>query len=186
MLVDLADIRPRMEKTLEILRNEIGSIRTGRATPVLVENIICSAYGGTQKLKVVELGTITTPDPQTMTIQPWDLAIIGEIKQGIEAANVGLVPIIDGELIRISVPLLSAERRQEYVKLLHRQLENGRIMIRQIRHDKMIDIKRAFEAKELSEDERFRLEKELQKMTDEFIQEIDQMGEKKEEELLAI
>lgn len=185
-MIDLVDIRPRMEKALEILRSEVSSIRTGRATSALVENIVCSVYGGTQKLKVVELGTIGTPDPNTITIQPWDVSIIGEIRQGIQGANVGLTPIVDGEVIRIAVPSLTAERREEYVKLLHRHLENGRIMIRQIRHDKMAEIKRAFDEKELPEDDRFRLEEELQEITDEFIEKIEEMGERKEAELLAV
>lgn len=174
-----------MEKALEILRSEVSSIRTGRATSALVENIVCSVYGGTQKLKVVELGTITTPDPGTIMITPWDGSIIGEIRQGIQGANVGLTPIIDGPLVRISVPSLTTERREEYVKLLHRHLENGRIMIRQIRHDKMAEIKRAFDGKELPEDDHFRQEEELQKITDEFMEKIEEMGEKKETELLS-
>lgn len=184
--MDLSDIRPRMEKALEIVRGEISSIRTGRATPSLVENIICPVYGGTQRLKVVELGTISTPTPGTITIAPWDVSIIGEIRTGIQVANVGLTPIIDAEIIRIQIPPLSQERRQEFIKLLHRQLENGRVMIRQIRHDKMIDIKRAFEAKELNEDEKFRLEQDLQKLTDEFVEKIEEIGKRKEAELLAV
>jgi ribosome recycling factor len=184
--MDLSDIRPKMEKALEVVRGEISSIRTGRASSSLVENIECLVYGGTQKLKVVELGTISTPDPQTIVIQPFDPSIIGEIRQGIERANIGLVPIVDGEIIRIKIPPLSSERRQEFVKLLHHHLENGRIMIRQIRHDKMIDIRKAFEEKLLNEDERFRLEQELQKITDEFVEKIGEMGKRKEEELLAI
>lgn len=175
-----------MEKALEILRGEVASIRTGRATPALVENIVCLVYGGTQRLKIVELGTITTPDPNAIAITPWDQSIIGEIKRGIELANVGLTPIIDGELIRIAVPTLSAERRAEFVKLLHRHLEGGRIMVRQVRHDKMADIKRAADEEELPEDDRFRLEEELQKITDEFIGKIEEIGEKKETELLQV
>jgi len=184
--MDLSDVRPKMEKVLEIVRGEISSIRTGRASSSLVENIDCFVYGGTQKLKVVELGTISTPDPQTIMIQPFDPSIIGEIRQGIERANIGLVPIVDGEIIRIKIPPLSSERRQEFIKLLHHHLENGRIMIRQIRHDKMIDIRKAFEEKLLNEDEKFRLEQELQKITDEFVEKIGEMGERKEEELLTI
>jgi len=184
--MDLSDVRPKMEKVLEIVRGEISSIRTGRASSSLVENIDCLVYGGTQKLKVVELGTISTPDPQTIMIQPFDPSIIGEIRQGIERANIGLVPIVDGEIIRIKIPPLSSERRQEFIKLLHHHLENGRIMIRQIRHDKMIDIRKAFEEKLLNEDEKFRLEQELQKITDEFVEKIGEMGERKEEELLTI
>lgn len=182
-MIDLTDIRPRMEKAFEVLKNEVSSIRTGRATSALVENIICPVYGGTQKLKVVELGTITTPDPGTIAIQPWDASIIGEMRQAIQAANVGLTPIIDSEVIRISVPALTAERREEFIKLLHRHLENGRIMIRQIRHDKMTDIKKAYDEEDLPEDDKFRLEKELQDITDEFMGKIEEIGKKKEEEL---
>ncbi|MFZ5366220.1 MAG: ribosome recycling factor [Patescibacteria group bacterium] len=184
--MDLSDVSPRMEKALEIIRAEISTIRTGRASPSLVENIVCSVYGGSQNLKVVELGMISASTPGAITIKPWDVSIIGEIRSGIQAANVGLTPIIDGEIIRIQIPPLSQERRQEFIKLLNLQLENGRVMIRQIRHDKMIDIKRAFEEKELNEDEKFRLEQDLQKLTDEFVEKIDEMGEKKEKELLTV
>lgn len=186
MSTDLSEVKPKMEKSLEVLSNEVSSIRTGRATSALVENIVCPVYGGTQRLKVVELGTISAPDANTITIQPWDASIIGEIKQAIQSANVGFTPIIDADVIRISVPSLSAERRAEFIKLLHRHLENGRIMIRQIRHDKMSEIKRAFEAKELGEDEKFTLEKELQEMTDNFMEKIEEMGKKKETELSQV
>ncbi|MDO8551776.1 MAG: ribosome recycling factor [bacterium] len=186
MPVDLNDIPSRMDKVLEIVSGEISSIRTGRASSALVENINCNVYGGTQRLKVVELGTIATPDPGTIIITPWDPSILGEIRNSIQAVNAGLTPIVDNQFIRIFVPSLSAERRQEYVKLLHKHLENGKVMIRQIRHDKMSDIKRSAEAKEMSEDDRFRMEEELQKLTDKYVEKIDEMGKKKEEELLAI
>lgn len=186
MPVTFDDVRPRMEKALEVVRGELTTIRTGRASTAIVENIPCLVYGGTQKLKVVELAMLSAPDPGTITVTPFDVSIIGEIRNGIQAANVGLTPIIDGNVIRIAVPPLSAERRQEYIKLLHHQLENGRIMVRQIRHDKMIDIKKTEEAKEISEDDRFRLEEELQKITDEFVGKIDEIGEKKEEELRGV
>jgi len=135
---------------------------------------------------VVELGTISTPEPQQIVITPFDPSIIDEIRNGILEANVGLNPVVDGEVIRISVPPLSNERRQELVKLLRRYLENGRIMMRQARHVKMIDIKKAAEAGQLSEDERFNLEKDLQKITDEFVGKIDEMGKAKEEELMKV
>lgn len=185
-MVDLVDVHPRMEKALEVVKNEISAIRTGRATSSLVENIVCSVYGGGQRLKVVELASITTLDPGTIMITPWDASIAGEIRQSIQSANIGLTPVLDSGVVRISVPPLSAERRQEYVKLLHRHLENGRVMIRQIRHDKMAEIKTSFEEKELSEDEKFRLEEDLQKITDEFVVKIDEMGEKKEQELMTV
>lgn len=184
--MDLSDIKPKMDKALEILQGELSSIRTGRATSALVENITCSVYGGAQKLRVVELGTIGIQDARSIIITPWDASIIGEIRQGILTANVGLTPIIDGIVIRVQVPSLTLERRQEYLKLLSRQLENGKIMIRQVRHEKMSEIKISFENKEMGEDEKFRLETELQKFTDEYVVKIDEIGKKKEEELLAI
>lgn len=185
-MMDFADTRQRMEKSLLVLQEEIASIRTGRATPALVENILCSVYQGTQNLRVKELASITVSDPQTLMVQPWDGSIIGEIKQGILAANVGLTPVIDGGVIRLSIPALTAERRQEYVKLLHQKSEEARVAIRNVRRDKMVVIKNAFEDKKLSEDEKFKAEADLQKVTDEYIGRIGEMEKKKEAELLQV
>ena len=179
-------IRSKMQEVLDMITTDIGSIRTGRATPTLVEDLEIPVYGGQQKLKVNELGTITTQDAQTIVIDPWDKSIIGEIKQGILAANVGLNPMIDGEIIRMSLPPLTTEDRQKYVKLLSTKLENGRVMIRQVRTETMRDIKKEFEEKKLSEDEKFNQEKQLQEITDEFTGEIDEIGKAKEQELLPI
>lgn len=184
--MDLNDVRPRMDKSLEVLKGEISSIRTGRANSAIVENIVCSVYGGAQRLRVVELGTIAVSDARSIMVTPWDNSIIGEIRQGILAANVGLTPIIDGAVIRIQIPSLTQERREEYLKLLSRMLEGGKIAIRQIRHDKMNDIKKSFEEDSLSEDEKFRLEQDLQKLTDEFVDKIDETGKKKEEDLMTL
>jgi ribosome recycling factor len=119
-------------------------------------------------------------------IDPWDKSIIGEIRQGILAANVGMNPSIDGEIIRISMPPLTTEDREKYVKLLSTKLENGKIMIRQIRSDAMHEIKKGFEEKTLTEDEKFASEKRLQEITDEFISKIQEVGEKKKAELLSV
>lgn len=178
--------RSKMQQVLNLITSDISSLRTGRATPSLVENIICPAYGGTQRLKVQELATITAPDPQTLNISPWDKSIIGDIRKGIMEANVGLNPIIDGEILRIAFPPLTTEDREKYVKLLSQKLENGRIMIRQIRGDIMQEIKKKFEAKEVTEDEKFDQEKKTQEITDEFVNKINEMGEKKKQELLQI
>lgn len=184
--MDTVDITPKMEKVLEILKSELATIRTGRASVALIENLQIPVYGGTQKLKVSELGLLGTIDANTLTIQPFDPSIIGEIRNGIMAANLGLTPIVDNQIIRISIPPPSAERRQEYVKLIHKHLENARIMIRQARQDKMQEIKRSGENGDISEDERFRFEKELQNLTDKFVEMIEEIGEKKEQELLNI
>jgi len=166
--------------------SDIASIRTGRATPALVEDLHVAVYGGQQKLKIQELATISAPDIQTLVIEPWDKSIIGEIRQGIVAANIGLNPVIDAEILRISLPPLTSEDREKYVKLLSTKLENGKIMIRQVRGDFMHEIKKAFEVKELSEDEKFGQEKSLQEITDEFIDKIEEDGERKKQELLQI
>lgn len=184
--MDEASVRARMQKVLDIVLGDIASLRTGRAMPSLVENIVCPAYGGTQKLKVQELGTITSPDPQTLVISPWDKSIIGDIRRGILEANVGLNPSIDGEIIRIILPPMTTEDREKYTRLLSQKLESGRIMVRQVRAEAMHDIKRAFEAKELSEDMQFDAEKKAQALTDEFIGKIDGAGEAKKAELLQI
>ena len=175
-----------MQRSVDHFKAEIAAIRTGRAVPALVENIPVNAYGGTARLTIKELGTITTTDPQTIVVQPWDKTVVGEIRQGILAANVGLTPIVDGGIIRISVPPLTTERRQEYIRLLREKMEEARIAIRNIRQDKMREIKEAFEDKEISEDERFKAGEDLQKVTDEFVGQVESLGEKKEQEITTV
>jgi len=184
--MDESSIRSKMQSSLEVVASDIAGIRTGRASPALVENVVCPAYGGTQRLKVVELATISAPDPSQIVINPWDKSIIGDIKKGIMEANIGMNPSIDGEIIRISMAQLTTEDREKYVKLLSAKLENGKVIIRQIRADEMHEIKKKFEAKEMTEDEKFGNEKKLQEITDEFVGKIEEMGEKKKTELLQI
>lgn len=185
-MADLAESQAKMQKALDIIRQDLSTIRTGRATPALVENLVLAVYEGSQKLKLAELATISTIDSRTLLITPFDPSIAEEINRGIQMANVGLTPILEGETIRISIPSLSEERRQEYLKLAKQKLEAGRIMIRQLRHELMSHLKNALEAKEISEDDHARWEKEMQEMTDKFIAEIDELGRKKEEELLRV
>lgn len=172
--------RDQMKKAIEVTATDLTTIRSGRATPALVENIIVSVYDNTQKLKVMELATITTADAKTLIIAPFDPSIIAEIERGLIAANTGLTPVVDGEIIRISLPPLSEERRQEYMKLARTKLEGGRIMVRQVRAEAMKDLK------DFPEDERKHGEKVIQELTDEMIAEIDTMGERKEAELLQV
>lgn len=174
----------QMKKALELLLADISTIRTGRAAPSLVENIVVSAYGGSTRLRVMELATISASDPQSLVITPFDASILEEIRKGITEANVGLNPSTDGQVIRISIPPLSEERRQELIHAMKQKLENGRVMIRQIRHEAMDHVKK--NAESLGEDEVFRLEKEVQNLTDSRIAEIDNIGKKKEEDLMAI
>lgn len=184
--MDLTGTQLSMQKVLEVLRTDLGTVRTGRAAPSLVENIVINAYGGTSKMRVLELATIGSLDPQTLVVTPFDPSIIGEIQKGIEVANVGLNPVIDNQLIRISIPPLSQERREELVSLVHQKLEGGRIQVRQVRHEAMEEIKKQFNNKQIGEDDVLRLEKEVQKLTDDTISQIDGFGKKKEEELMTV
>lgn len=174
------------DDVLNSVASDISGVRTGRATPSLVENIMVPAYGGTQRLRVMEVGSITSPDPTQIVISPWDKSIIGDIKKGILEANIGLNPNIDGEIIRIVISPMTTEDREKYVKILSGKLENGKVMIRQVRADEMHEIKKKFEAKEITEDDKKEEEKKLQELTDSFIGKIEEMGEKKKAELLQI
>lgn len=184
--MDSIDIRSRMQQVLDLVRQDIGTIRTGRATPALVEDIIVDAYGGASRLKIVELATITAPDPQSLLISPWDKSVVSAVRRAIEAANIGLSPVVSGDTIRINLPPLTSEDRERYIKLLHQKLESGRVMIRQVRQDGMHEIKKKFEAKELSEDEKILQEKQLQGIVDEYIGQIEKLGEAKELELSSM
>ena len=174
------------EKVLETLQSDIAGIRTGRATPSLVENIVVPAYGGTQRLRVMEVASISSPDPSQIVISPWDKSIIGDIRKGIMEANLNMNPSIDGEIIRISMQPLTTEDREKFVKLLSQKLEVGRVAVRQVRADEMHEIKKNFEAKTVTEDDKRDQETKLQTLTDSFIAKIEEMGEKKKAELMQI
>jgi len=178
--------RDRMKKALEVTQQDISSIRSGRATPALVENIVIPAYGGSQRLKLMEMATIASMDSKTIVISPYDASQIAEIEKGILEAKTGVMPVVDGELIRISLPPLSEERRQEYLKLAKAKLEGGRVMVRQIRGDAMRELKKMEEDNTINEDQKKHGEKMVQELTDEMIAEIDGMGERKEQELLQV
>lgn len=182
----LQTARDHMKKALEVTSADVASIRSGRATPALVENIVITAYGGSQKLRVLEMATITTMDAKTIVIAPYDPSTLADIEKGITAANTGLTPVVDGEIIRISIPPLSQERRMEYIKLAKAKLESGRVMVRQIRHEAMKDLKTEADEKTISEDQKKIGEKMVQELTDEMIAEIDAIGAKKEAELLQV
>jgi len=186
MVNELGDLRNQMEKAFEAVVSDVSTIRTGRATPLLVEDIVCEVYEGSQRLKLKELASVSVADPQTLVVSPWDQTILDEIFRSLEKSQRGFLVIKEANLIRLKLPPLTSEQRQDFVKLLNKKLEAGRVMIRQIRRDKMVEIKRAFEEKELGEDEKFRLEKEVQKITDEFVEKIDKLGEMKEKELLSV
>lgn len=179
-------MRQKMEAAVTAVRDDISSIRTGRATPAIVAGIVVTAYGGSQKLRIVELATITTPDPRTILISPWDKSVIFDIKRAIEENKSGLNPQVGEDVIRVSLPPMTEEDRQSFVKLLGQKLENGKISIRRVRQDAMGDVEAAFERKEFGEDEKFQREEGVQKLTDEYVGKIEQMGKQKEAELLSV
>jgi ribosome recycling factor len=182
----VSEMRQKMQKALMVLQEDLATVRTGRAMPSLVENVVVTVYGGAQRLRIKELATISASDPQTLVLQPFDPSIAGEIQKGIMEANVGLTPSSDGNIIRISIPPLSEERRKELIKLMKQKLENGRIEIRQIRQDARNIVRKKHNDKEISEEQMFVLDKEIQKITDEVMIPVDEMGNKKEQELMQI
>jgi len=175
--------KEKLQKVLDVLRDDLATIRTGRATPALVENIVVSAYNSSAKLKVMELATIATPDNKTIVLTPFDVSVIQDLQKGIEAANAGLNPIVDSNLLRISIPPLSLERRQELIKAMKHKLENGKVMVRQVRHEMIEDMKKDYEGRE---DDIKRLEKEIQHLVDQTSETIEEWGRKKEKELLQL
>ena len=182
----ISSTRQNMQKILVGLGNDLATIRTGRASPAIIENIVIPVYSGTQRLQIKEIGTVFASDSRTLVLTPFDHSILGEIQKGIMAANVGLTPSNDGNVIRVSIPSLSEERRQDLIKLVKQKLEAGRITIRQVRQDAMRDLKKSFTGKEVSEEEMRRLEKDIQKITDEIMGQIELLRERKEQELLQI
>lgn len=175
--------KQKLQKVLDVLKDDLATIRTGKAAPALVENLVVTAYAGTTKLKVMELATVGAPDTSTLVITPFDPSTIHDLQKGIEASSAGFNPVIDGTILRIKVPPLSLERRQELIKAMKQKLENGRIMVRQVRHEMIEDMKKDYEGRE---DDIKRFEKEVQKAVDDTMGIIDDWGKKKEQELLQI
>jgi len=171
-----------MDKITTLFSEDIQSIRTGRATPGLIENVVVTVYGG-QKMKLVELGSIGVPDVRSLTFQPWDQSLVREISNGMAAAGLGMNPTVDGAIIRLQLPMLTQEQREEYIKLLGRKLEGVREMVRSARADFRKKLMDAKNEKEISEDEFKRDEAELQKLTDKYMEKLEEISRKKEVEI---
>lgn len=181
-MLNTTDITNRMTKISGLFAEDIASIRTGRATPGLIENVAVTVYGG-QKMKLIELGSIGVPDVRSLTFQPWDQTLIREIANGIMAAGLNFNPVVDGNIIRLSLPMLTQEQREDYLKLLGRKLEGARGMIRDARADYRKKLMDAKNEKSISEDEFKRDETELQKLTDNFVARLEEIAKKKEIEV---
>ena len=180
----LADAEIRMEKSIEALHKDLGTIRTGRATPALVERISVDYYGAATPLQ--SLAGISTPEARSLLIQPYDRSAIGAIEKAIQKSDLGLTPNNDGQTIRINIPPLNEERRKEFVKLVKSKAEEARVSIRNIRRDEVEHLRRLEKDAHISKDEVETKLVELQKLSDRFIGKADDVAQRKETELLEV
>jgi ribosome recycling factor len=179
--MNLNEHKNEFNKAVDFLKNDITGLRTGRASSAMVEDIHVEAYGTRQPLKAV--GSISVSDAKTLVIEPWDKTLLGAIEKAIRDSGLGINPVNDGRLIRLSMPELTVERRQELIKILHAKLENARISVRQIREEVRNKIAEGEKNKEIAEDEKYRLQEELDKMVKDYNEQIKQIGENKEREI---
>lgn len=172
-----------LEGVLNFYKNDIASIRTGRATPSLVEDIMVDSYG--QKMKVKELASITAPEPRTVAIQPWDKGVVEAISNAIRSSDLGLSPVVDGNVIRLNIPSLTEERRKEFIKILKQKTEDTRIKMRKVREDVWAKIQSMEKSGEIREDDKFKGKDDLQKLVDEYNHKTEELEKKKESDLLT-
>jgi ribosome recycling factor len=180
----IEEVQERMDDAFNAVRREFGSVRTGKATPALLDSVRVDAYGS--RLPLNQVGNVTTPEPTLIVIQPFDRSLIGPIERGIQQASLGFNPSNDGQVIRVPVPPLNEERRREYVKLLAQMAEEGRVSIRQARREGNDEVKRQQKEAEVSEDEARRLSDQIQKLTDQYIEKIDGALKAKEKEVMTV
>jgi ribosome recycling factor len=173
-----------MEKGVEYMLHEFAAVRTGKASPALVENVDVSAYGTSMKLK--QLALISTPEPRLLLIQPFDGSITKDIEKALKESKIGITPAVDGKLIRLPIPELSEERRKELVKTVRHMAEEARVRVRSSRRNGIDEIKRIEKAGEITEDERHDLEEEIQKLTNKYVKEIDAHVENKEMDIMKV
>ena len=179
---DKADINRRMHGAVEVLKHDLGGLRTGRASISLVDPIHVEVYGANMPLN--QVATVSAPEPRLLTVQVWDRSNVNSVEKAIRSAGLGINPITDGQLIRLPIPDLTEDRRKELAKLAHQYAEKGRVAVRNVRRDGMDALKADEKKGEISQDEHKRLETEVQKMTDETIAEIDAAMTAKEKEIL--
>lgn len=185
MLNDIyVDAQDRMQKALDNLEKDYKRVRTGRASVALVDGLRVDYYGTSTPLN--QLATLTIPEPRSIMIQPWDSTIIGDVEKAILKSELGLTPMNDGKVIRINIPPLTAERRRDLVKIVRKMSEETKVAVRNIRRDINEMIKELKKEKEISEDEQFRAQDEIQKITDDFIKKVDIIFSSKEKEILEV
>ncbi|CAO1651859.1 ribosome recycling factor [Parasphingorhabdus sp. NYA22] len=180
---DKADLQTRMNSTLEALKHDLSGLRTGRANIALLDTITVEVYGS--KMPLNQVATVSVPEPRMLSVQVWDKANVQPVEKAIRSAGLGLNPMTDGPNVRLPIPDLTEERRKDLAKLTGQFAEKARIAIRNVRRDGMDDLKADENKKEISEDDRKRLETEVQKLTDEMIAEADKLADAKEQEILT-
>ena len=185
MLNDVyADSRDRMKKVIENLEREFKRVRTGRASVALLDGIRVDYYGTPTPLN--QIATLTVPEPRSITIQPWDATVIGDVEKAILKSELGLTPMNDGKMVRINIPPLTEERRRDLVKVIRKMAEESKVALRNIRRDSNEMLKDLKKDKAISEDEQFRGQEEVQKITDEFIKQAEAVYAGKEKEILEV
>ena len=178
------EVSAHMDKSVEAIRHEFASIRTGKASPAILDLVKVEAYGSTMPLN--QLATISAPEPRLLVIQAYDPSQIGAIEKALQTSDLGLTPANDGKLIRLPIPPLTEERRKELVRVAHKIAEEGRVAVRNIRHEANKKVQSEEKSKDLSEDDARRLLKEIQDLTDEHIKKIDELLKAKEAEILEV
>lgn len=181
--ISTADLNRRMHGALEALKHELAGLRTGRASTALLDPIHVEVYGANMPLN--QVATVSVPEPRLLTVQVWDRSNVQPVEKAIRAANLGLNPVTDGQLIRLPIPDMTEERRKELAKLVGQYAEKARVAVRNVRRDGMDHLKQDERKHEISEDERKRLEHDVQKLTDDTIKEIDEAAHAKEKEILG-
>lgn len=182
----LGKARDNFDKVIGVVNGDLATVKTGRAKPDLVEQVMVEAYEGQPRMKLLELASISAPDPQQLVIKPWDQSVLSKIEKGIMASGLGLSPVVDGDIVRISIPALTEERRLDLVKLVKQKLESGKTLLRQARHEIKEEIDRRKGTPNVSEDDVKGAVEELDKMTEEYNGKIDGLGEAKEKELMTV
>ncbi|MGA3266728.1 MAG: ribosome recycling factor [Verrucomicrobiota bacterium] len=180
----LLEAEERMLKSEQVVISGFAGVRTGKASSALVENLVVEVYGS--QMRIRELAGITTPEPRMLVLQPWDMNSLHPIEKAIQKANLGLSPVTQGKIIRLIFPELSQERRQEFVKITRKMAEDGRVAIRHVRRDAMEQLKKHAHDSGISEDQEKQAEKDLQKLTDDYIAKVDQHLATKEKEIMTV
>ena len=183
-MIDVKDVKDKMEASIEALKRELVKIRTGRASLALLEGIKVNAYGSTMPIE--QVGTMTIPEKNMIAIKPWDPQVLSMIEKAILASDLGLTPANDGHVIRLTIPPLTGERRTELVKQVKKIGEEYKVAVRNVRRDSNEALKKLKKDKEISEDDMFRLQEETQKATDSYITKIDAIVEGKEKEVMEV